>query len=146
MEIERKFLIKKLPENQEQFPHLEIEQAYLCKEPVVRIRREIEHYYMTYMGKGLMVREEYNLPLSQEAYEHLKNKADGNVIHKTRYLIPEKNDLTIELDIFHDALAPLILAEVEFPTQEDALSYVMPDWFQEDVTNNPSYHNSNMTG
>lgn len=146
MEIERKFLIKKLPENLEQFPHLEIEQAYLCKEPVVRIRRENEHYYMTYKGKGLMVREEYNLPLSQEAYEHLKNKADGNVIHKTRYLIPEKNDLTIELDIFHDALAPLILAEVEFPTQEDALSYVMPDWFQEDVTNNPSYHNSNMTG
>lgn len=146
MEIERKFLIKKLPENLEQFPHLEIEQAYLCKEPVVRIRRENEHYYMTYKGKGLMVREEYNLPLSQEAYEHLKNKADGNVIHKTRYLIPEKNDLTIELDIFHDALVPLILAEVEFPTQEDALSYVMPDWFQEDVTNNPSYHNSNMTG
>ena len=146
MEIEWKFLIKKLPENLEQFPHLEIEQAYLCKEPVVRIRRENEHYYMTYKGKGLMVREEYNLPLSQEAYEHLKNKADGNVIHKTRYLIPEKNDLTIELDIFHDALAPLILAEVEFPTQEDALSYVMPDWFQEDVTNNPSYHNSNMTG
>ena len=146
MEIERKFLIKKLPENREQFPHLEIEQAYLCKEPVVRIRRENEHYYMTYKGKGLMVREEYNLPLSQDAYEHLKNKADGNVIHKTRYLIPEKNDLTIELDIFHDALAPLILAEVEFPTQEDALSYVMPDWFQEDVTNNPSYHNSNMTG
>lgn len=146
MEIERKFLIKKLPENLEQFPHLEIEQAYLCKEPVVRIRRENEHYYMTYKGKGLMVREEYNLPLSQEAYEHLKNKADGNVIHKTRYLIPEKNDLTIELDIFYDALAPLILAEVEFPTQEDALSYVMPDWFQEDVTNNPSYHNSNMTG
>ena len=146
MEIERKFLIKKLPENLEQFPLLEIEQAYLCKEPVVRIRRENEHYYMTYKGKGLMVREEYNLPLSQEAYEHLKNKADGNVIHKTRYLIPEKNDLTIELDIFHDALAPLILAEVEFPTQEDSLSYVMPDWFQEDVTNNPSYHNSNMTG
>ena len=145
MEIERKFLIKKLPENLEQFPHLEIEQAYLCKEPVVRIRRENEHYYMTYKGKGLMVREEYNLPLSQDAYEHLKNKADGNVIHKTRYLIPEKNDLTIELDIFHDALAPLILAEVEFPTVEIAEGYQQPEWFGEEVTFSDKYHNSNLS-
>lgn len=47
-----------------------------------------------------MAREEYNLPLTQEAYEHLKPKADGLVISKTRYLIPEKDGLTIELDVF----------------------------------------------
>ena len=46
-----------------------------------------------------MAREEYNLPLTQEAYEHLKPKSDGLVISKTRYLIPEKNGLTIELDV-----------------------------------------------
>lgn len=94
MEIERKFLIKK-----ENLPNLEscafhrIEQGYLCTEPVVRIRRQDEEYFLTYKSKGLLAREEYNLPLTREAYQHLKSKADGLVISKTRYLIPEKKAL-----------------------------------------------------
>ncbi len=28
--------------------------------------------------KGLMTREEYNLPLTKESYEHLKEKVDGS--------------------------------------------------------------------
>ena len=146
MEIERKFLIKDLPKDLDKYESNEIEQAYLCKEPVVRIRRENENYYMTYKGKGLMVREEYNLPLTKDAYLHLKSKADGKIIQKTRYLIPTSNNLTIELDIFHGDDAPLILAEVEFPSEETAQNYIMPDWFLEDVTLDPSYHNSNMIG
>ena len=44
MEIERKFLIKKLPENLTQYPCRTIEQAYLCTEPVVRIRKDNDDY------------------------------------------------------------------------------------------------------
>lgn len=55
MEIERKFLIRELPENLSSYEYLTLEQAYLCTDPVVRIRRENEDYYMTYKGKGLMV-------------------------------------------------------------------------------------------
>ena len=114
MEIERKFLIKKglLPAELESYPFHEIEQGYLCTNPVVRIRRQDDEYYLTYKSKGLLSREEYNLPLTQEAYEHLRPKADGIVISKTRYLIPEKNGLTIELDIFHKDYDGLFLAEV----------------------------------
>ena len=65
MEIERKYLIKKLPEDLAQYPHMEMEQAYLCTEPVVRVRKEGEDYVLTYKSKGLMVREEYNLPLTK---------------------------------------------------------------------------------
>ena len=39
----------------------------------------------------------------------------------------------------------LILAEVEFPTIEAANSYTAPSWFIDDVTNDPAYHNSNMS-
>lgn len=144
MEIERKFLVKSLPADLKKYDKKEIEQAYLCTSPVVRIRKENDHYYLTYKGKGLMVREEYNLPLTEEAYFHLREKADGNVISKTRYLIPDKDNLTIELDVFSGSLAPLVLAEVEFSSEEEALSYQMPDWFLSDVTNDPKYHNSNM--
>ena len=121
MEIERKFTVKALPENLDSYPFHLIEQAYLNTDPVLRIRRQDNEYYLTYKGKGLMAREEYNLPLNEEAYRHLIQKADGIIISKKRYLIPLTGRLTIELDIFEGDLAPLKLAEVEFETKEEAM-------------------------
>ena len=145
MEIERKFTVKALPENLDSYPFHLIEQAYLNTDPVQRIRRQDDEYFLTYKSKGLMAREEYNLPLTQEAYEHLKSKADGLVISKTRYLIPEKNGLTIELDVFHEDYEGLLLAEVEFPSEEAANSYTPPAWFGRDVTFSSDYHNSTLS-
>ena len=142
MEIERKFLIKEIPFELTGFKKRRIEQAYLCTEPTVRVRRDNDDYYLTYKSKGFIVREEYNLPLTAEAYQHLLAKADGIVITKTRYEIPEKNGLTIELDIFEGHYRGLILAEVEFESEEDALSYIPPEWFGEDVSRLKEYCNS----
>lgn len=142
MEIERKYLVRKLPENLEQYNKKKIAQGYLCTEPVVRIRRSNNDYYMTYKGDGLMVREEYNLPLTQEAYEHLRPKIDGLLIAKTRYLIPLDGKLTAELDVFEEDLNGLVIVEVEFNTVEEANAFHAPDWFGEDVTNSGKYHNS----
>lgn len=145
MEIERKFLIDTLPENISQYPFRQLEQGYLCTEPVVRIRREDDDYYLTYKSKGLMVREEYNLPLTRDAYQHLLPKIDGILITKKRYLIPLSEKLTIELDIFEDALAPLVLAEVEFTSEEEANAFTPPEWFGEEVTYSTKYHNSTLS-
>ena len=142
MEIERKFLVKELPENLENYESKKIAQGYLCTEPVVRIRRSNNDYYMTYKGDGLMVREEYNLPLTEEAYTHLRPKIDGLLISKTRYLIPLDNKLTAELDIFEEDLKGLVIVEVEFDSVEEANAFTSPDWFGEDVTNSGKYHNS----
>ena len=143
-EIERKYLVKQVPENLASYPFHEIEQGYLCTEPVVRIRRQDEEYYLTYKSKGLMIREEYNLPLTEDAYFHLREKIDGRLISKRRYLIP-LDPYTIELDVFHSPKDDLILAEVEFPSDEDALTFTPPDWFGEDVTNSSLYHNSRLS-
>lgn len=145
MEIERKFLVKKLPENLKQYPHYRIEQGYLCTEPVVRIRRADDDYILTYKSKGLLAREEYNLPLTKEAYEHLAPKTDGLLIQKTRYKIPFLEKYTIELDIFDAELSPLILAEVEFESVEEADTFLPPEWFGEDVTYSSEYHNSTLS-
>ena len=99
MEIERKYLVKTLPDHLDQYESKKIAQGYLCTEPVVRIRRSNDDYYLTYKGDGLMVREEYNLPLTKESYGHLLPKIDGLLIAKTRYLIPLNERLTAELDI-----------------------------------------------
>ena len=144
MEIERKFLIKKLPDNLTSYKARKIEQAYLCTDLVVRVRRDNDDYYLTYKSKGMIVREEYNLPLTKEAYGHLLAKADGNIITKTRYEIPEKDNLTIELDVFEGKFDGLLLAEVEFASEEEALGYIPPEWFGEDVSNSTKYHNSTL--
>ncbi|MCC8140877.1 MAG: CYTH domain-containing protein [Lachnospiraceae bacterium] len=142
-EIERKYLIREAPDLSSCSYH-EIEQAYLCTEPVVRVRRQDEEYYLTYKAKGNMIREEYNLPLTKEAYLHLREKADGRLISKRRYLIPF-GEYTIELDEFFEPVPGLRLAEVEFPSEETANAFTAPDWFGEEVTNSPEYHNSNLS-
>ena len=122
-----------------------ITQGYLNTDPVIRIRQDNDLYELTYKSKGFLARQEYNLPLTKEAYEHLLTKIDGRLIRKKRYMIPLECGLTAELDIFEDSLAPLILIEVEFPTEEDALSFLPPLWFGEDVTFSGEYHNSNLS-
>lgn len=158
MEIERKFTLKELPKNLESYPCHLIEQAYLNISPVIRVRREDDEYYLTYKGSGMLAREEHNLPLTKEAYYHLRDKADGKIISKKRYLIPLLHpafregfptppadyQLLIELDVFDPPFAPLIMAEVEFGSKEAAEAFVPPAWFDQDVTYQPEYHNSNM--
>lgn len=142
MEIERKFLVKTLPAHLESYQCHLIEQGYLSSEPVIRVRRQDDDFILTYKGKGMMSREEYNLPLTAESYYHLKDKIDGNLISKKRYVIPIQNGLFIELDIFLAPFDHLVLAEVEFPDEETANSFTPPDWFGEDVTFDGRYHNN----
>ncbi|MCR5303244.1 MAG: CYTH domain-containing protein [Lachnospiraceae bacterium] len=158
MEIERKYLIKRLPEDLDSFPSRKITQGYICTDPVVRIRKDADKAYLTCKGKGLISREEINLPVSGSACDSLMKKAEGYIITKRRYIIPIKNpvfregftppeglSLKIELDIFEEPFSPLILAEVEFPDRETADAYVMEDWFSEDVSLDRRYHNSFMS-
>ena len=140
MEIERKFTLKSLPDNLESYPSHHIEQVYLNYNPVV----------------SMMARDESNLPLNEASYYHLREKADGSVISKRRYLIPLEHpgfkegfptppadySLTIELDVFDAPFAPLIMAEVEFGSKEAAEAFVPPAWFDKDVTYCKEYHNS----
>ena len=145
MEIERKYLIKDLPFSLNEYSFHKIEQAYLNTDPVIRIRKQDDDYIFTYKGRGLMAREEYNLPLTNESYQHLLAKADGNIITKKRYEIPDGTGKTIELDIFEGVFSGTVVAEVEFETIEEANSYTAPSWFGKDVTNDTAYHNSNMS-
>ena len=70
-EIERKFLVKELPANLSDYPYHELEQGYLNTDPVVRVRKEDDIFYLTYKGKGYIEKEEYNLSLNEDAYNHL---------------------------------------------------------------------------
>lgn len=150
MEIEKKFRIRKLPENLEKYDCIHIEQGYLCRGPIIRIRKANETYILTYKSKtnldeaqfGTRISNEVELPLNQEAYQHLKEKVDGSLIIKDRYKIPLKEGRIVELDIFHGYLEGLQFAEVEFDSTEQAEQFQMPDWFAEDVSLDYRFSNS----
>ncbi len=136
MEIERKYLVTDPPRECFSHPFRTIEQAYLCTD---------SEYYLTYKGRGLLAREEYNLPLHEAAYRHLLPKADGIILTKKRYRIPlDGTSLVIELDVFSGAYEGLMLAEVEFPDEEAALAFTPPVWFGRDVTFTGEYQNSRL--
>lgn len=141
MEIERKFLVKKLPDELEQYPCRRITQAYVSTDPVIRVRQKGEDYILTIKGRGFLQREEFELPLSREQFKRLSAKSEGRSISKDRYLIPLEK-YTVELDIFLPPFDPLILAEVEFASVEEANAFVPPDWFGEEVTHENEYTNA----
>ena len=145
MEIERKFLVKSIPTSLENYKLRIIEQGYLSTIPAIRVRRDNNDFYLTYKSGDLgLSHEESNLPLNKESYCHLLRKSDGYIITKKRYEIPH-GKYFIELDIFENELEGLVIAEVEFPTQEEALSYLPPEWFGKDVTGNKNYTNSSLS-
>lgn len=146
LEIERKYLVSEPPADYLSWDCRFIEQAYLCTDPVVRVRRDGDEYYMTYKSKGLLAREEYNLPLNQEAYHHLLAKADGIVLTKKRYKKKLKGSgLQVELDVFSGTYEGLMLAEVEFSSVEEANAFTPPSWFGRDVTFSGEYQNSRLS-
>jgi adenylate cyclase len=151
MEIEKKYMVKVIPDNLDQYEKREIEQGYLCKNPVVRIRKSNTDYVLTYksrfgldetMVKDVRVCNEVEVPLNEGGYNHLKKKIDDNLISKTRYIIPLDNGLKAEIDIFHGYLDGLIFLEVEFQTENMAKDFEAPDWFGEDVSSDYRYSNS----
>lgn len=161
MEIEKKYQIKELPSNINQYQRIEIEQAYLSLvDPILRVRKSNDDYMLTYKScRGFkkdnpsiscdssvaLIAKEVELPLSKEAYEHLIKKADYNIIFKTRYLIPLENELLAELDVFHEKLNGLMFVEVEFPDETSAKNFIAPKWFGKDVTFDFRYRNFNLS-
>ena len=148
MEIERKFLVSELPFDLTAYPCRHLTQRYISTDPVVRVRACTDTgttYELTCKGRGLMSREEINLPLEREAYERLAAKTEGRAIVKRRYLIPLDGELLCELDVFEGDLAPLVLAEVEFDSEKSARTFTPPSWMGKEVTDQPAYQNVSLS-
>ncbi|MDR1912982.1 MAG: CYTH domain-containing protein [Clostridiales bacterium] len=141
IEIERKFLLHKIPFNLDNYTQLEIEQAYVSVDPTIRLRRIGREFFLTVKQGLALVRTEVEFPITEQQYRHLWGKIETNVIRKTRILVP-LDLLTAELDIYHGSLDGLMTVEVEFKSLEDALAFIPPNWFGEDVSQDPKYTNS----
>jgi CYTH domain-containing protein len=64
-------------------------------------------------------------------------------MEKVRYEI-KHGDVTIELDIYSGVFSGLIIAEVEFESEEESRNFEVPDWFGREVTLDTRYKNKTL--
>ena len=142
-EIERKFLVRQMPDGLAQFPHADIWQGYLVTAPggmQVRMRKAGDTYSLTYKrGRG-NTREEREIELTREQFDILWPATEGRRLTKTRYDVPLA-DRVVEIDVYTGKHEGLVVAEVEFPNEESAREFRVPDWLGEDVSRDPRYSN-----
>ena len=113
-EIERKFLLKRLPEKLNRSRRYIIAQGYLATEPAgrhVRLRKKGKTASLTFkVGRGAH-REEREIKLSPKQFAALWPATAGRRLRKLRHEIPWK-DLLIEIDIYRGRHSGLVVAEV----------------------------------
>lgn len=148
LEIERKWLVKELPDLSA-YSFEEILQGYLPPEKEgqeKRIRAHGGKFDLTIKGDGDLVREETSpIHLTKEAFEALWQETNGKSLQKTRYSIPFEG-LNIELDIYSGALTGLLVVEVEFKSVRESELFAPPDWFGSEVTHDKRYKNKQLAG
>lgn len=146
LEIERKFLVERLPDNRSIYPSYEISQGYaIIDGQNVRVRKSIDNTRestYTYTRKRQLrdgVRIEEEKKISAEEFSFYWDMTKGKRVFKTRYSVPH-GELLFEFDQYHANLAGLITVEVEFASEEASTSFVPPKEFIE-VTNREEFSN-----
>jgi CYTH domain-containing protein len=142
MEIERKFLVDALPPGEHR--RRAIEQGYVAIDAdgaEVRVRRADDTTTLTVKSAPGLVRVEEELPIDERRFESLWALTERRRVIKTRYLVPLADGLTAEVDEYHEALAGLLTAEIEFPSVEASEAFTPPDWLGREVTGDERYAN-----
>lgn len=145
MEIEKKFLLKKLPVKLYSYPSVFIEQGYIIitANEELRIRKRDGALILTFKKGTGTTRREIEIGISEEQYDELRQCIVGTPISKTRVNYPY-GEHTIEIDIYKGALEGLITAEVEFSSQKDMHGFSPPAWFAEDVSLDDEFKNKTL--
>lgn len=145
LEIERKFLVKSSP-NLSNFEKVDVLQGYLGSQKTSELRiRKMGFEYLKTSKRTFPsgYREEIEEYITQEEFEKLWAQTERKRIEKTRYKIPY-GDIIIELDVFFGLNKGLLMAEVEFDSEERARLFLLPGWLGQEVTNDPRYKNVNL--
>lgn len=152
-EIERKYLVKYMPDRFYAYEHRELEQAYLDfgeesgREKRIRLMRSRStvHYLYTEKSDGTLAREENEFEIGKKEFDRLAGEAASKFVKKARYYIPVADGrLLSELDVYHGELTGLVTVEVEFPSLEASEGFTPPDWFGKEITEDKRYKNKNL--
>lgn len=149
LEIERTFLVKNIP-NLIFIKQTKIKQGYISSPPSpLRIRQKGDAFELTkkipLKENDYSSNEEINILLTGYEFKKLWTQVEKS-LEKSRYCIDIGDNLIAELDIFEGDLSGLVFVEVEFPSQEMMKSFIPPEWFGKDVTQEDFSANSFLAG
>jgi adenylate cyclase len=144
MEVERKFLVDQAPELDGGEAE-EIDQGYLATgtDGEVRLRRKGERLLLTAKRGAGLSRDEAEVELDRDAFDRLWPLTEERRLHKRRHVLPQ-GDLEIEVDVYADELDGLVVAEIEFPSEDAARAFEPPEWLGEEITGDERYLNETL--
>ena len=146
IEIERKFLVVGDSWRAQVQKSVPMRHGYLV--PIgaaasvrVRVEGEVGKLNVKAAKVGMSRAEyEYEIPAA-EVEEMLASLCTGLIL-KTRHYLPLGPHLW-EIDVFEGDNAPLIVAEIELGSEDEA--FERPDWLGEEVTDDRRYYNHSLS-
>ena len=146
-EIERKYLVTSDCYKAMAVARYHIIQGYISREKtgIVRVRITDDKAYLTIKGKpaaGHFARYEWEKEIDVTDARELLQLCQGNLIDKTRWIVPAGERLKWEVDEFHGKHQGLVVAEIELEDEEQVIE--KPSFIGDDVTDAPRYYNANM--
>lgn len=132
-EIERKFLIKKMPDlSNLKSVFYERYYVYCSNDIEMRVQKKSDKYEIERKEiiNGLKAIKT-KLKISKMEFEELRKHGAG-VILRESYSIDSNPDVSIKL--YHGKYEGLKKVEVEFSTEEEARKFKIPDWYGEEIT------------
>jgi CYTH domain-containing protein len=144
-EIERKFLVERVPDEARGWPGERIEQGYVALGDgvEVRLRRYGGRCLLTVKRGSGLERDEWEVELSEAQLEHLWPATAGHRVVKTRRA-GDVGGFEVELDVFEGDLEGLVVAEIEVRSEEAARAFRPPAWFGLEVTDDARYANRSL--
>ncbi|HUW21391.1 MAG TPA: hypothetical protein VMW41_01855 [Candidatus Bathyarchaeia archaeon] len=132
-EIERKFLIKKMPDLSN-LKSVVCERYYIYRDEVIELRvqkignkYEIERKEIINKLKAIKTK----LAIFKHEFGKLKRLCSATIVRES-YNISSDPDVSIK--IYHGKYEGLRKIEVEFSSEEEASFFQIPDWYGEEIT------------
>jgi CYTH domain-containing protein len=139
IELEKTYLAKFLPPDLANSKYSDMLDVYLpvsSNHPHLRLRKRgdiLEMTKKTLVNLGDASEQlEQTIVLAQDEFNALL-QVEGKRVSKRRHYLKRDNH-TIEVDVFQDALAGLVLVDVEFASVEEKEAFRMPDFCLIEVT------------
>ncbi len=145
-EIERKFLVDRIPADLDEDRSRRISQGYLAVDESVEVRlRRIDDERLITAKKGSgETREEIEVPLEAGAFDRLWKLTESRRIAKRRFQVPLEDGHCAEVDVYSGDLEGLVVAEVEFSSEEEGDGFRAPEWFGRELTGDHRYANQEL--
>jgi CYTH domain-containing protein len=132
-EIERKFLISKMPDLSN-LKSVIYERYYIYRDENVEMRVqkkgnkfELERKVVINKLKAIKTKTE----ISKPEFEKLKTICSKEILREGYFL---NSSLNISIKIYHGKHEGLSRVEVEFNSEDDAKAFQIPDWFGKEIT------------